>query len=178
MRAPGASEEIVMQIDLGQARRRAKELLAAARAGHPDARARLRADREPRLADAQRAVAADLGFSSWPALVAASRGAQPRTGEVRDTELAYMPGRPVRISVRRRSHRYDIDDMGVAVELSGRPPGWRAAAERTVREMDRNINRDGVVQMQTLEGRDVDWFVRRTGEVSLAVLQAILDVEE
>ena len=73
---------------------------------------------------------------------------------------------------------HDIDDMGVAVELSGRPPGWRAAAERTVREMDWNINRDGVVQMQTLEGRDVDWFVRRTGEVSLAVLQAILDVEE
>lgn len=167
-----------MQIDLGQARRRAKELLAAARAGHPDARSRLRADRDPRLADAQRAVAADLGFSSWPALVAASRGAQPRSGEVRETELSYMPGRPVRISVRRRSHRYDIDDMGVAVELSGRPPGWRAAAERIVGEMDWNINRDGVVQMQTLEGRDVDWFVRRTGEVSLAVLQAILDVEE
>jgi hypothetical protein len=72
-----ATEEIVMELDLDQARRRAKELLRAARAGDPDALARMRDDRAPRLADAQRAVAADLGFRSWPALVAqvdASRG--------------------------------------------------------------------------------------------------------
>ena len=30
----------------------------------------LREDREPRLADAQRSVANELGFPSWPALVA------------------------------------------------------------------------------------------------------------
>ncbi len=168
-----------MQIDLGQARRRAKELLCAAQAGDSDARSRMRDDRSPRLADAQRAVAADLGFRSWPALVAACApaGEEPRSSEVRDTELTYMPGRPVQISVRRRGHRYDIDDMGRAVELSGHPPGWRAAAERAVREMDWNINRDGVVLMQTLEGRDIDWFVRRTAEVSVAVLQTILDAE-
>jgi hypothetical protein len=58
-----------MELDLDQARRRAKELLRAARAGDPDALARMRDDRAPRLADAQRAVAADLGFRSWPALV-------------------------------------------------------------------------------------------------------------
>jgi hypothetical protein len=58
-----------MELDLDQARRRAKELLRAARAGDPSAFARMRADRAPRLADAQRAVAADLGFPSWPALV-------------------------------------------------------------------------------------------------------------
>src|SRR4051812_11797207 len=66
-----------MELDLDQARRRAKELLRAARARDPEALARLRDDREPRLADAQRAVAQDLGFSSWPALVhhvEASRG--------------------------------------------------------------------------------------------------------
>jgi ankyrin repeat protein len=60
----------VKELDLDQARRRAKELLRAARAGDPDARARMRDDRAPRLADAQRAIAADLGFSSWPAMVA------------------------------------------------------------------------------------------------------------
>jgi hypothetical protein len=149
MRAPGAIEEIVMQIDLGQARRRAKELLAAARAGDEDASGWLRADREPRLADAQRAVAADLGFASWPALVAAcaAAGEEVRSEAVRTTELAYMPGRR------------------------------HATAERAVRELDWNVNRDGVVFMQTLEGRDLDWFVRRTAEVSLAVLGAILDVE-
>ncbi len=58
-----------MDIDLDQARRRAKELLRAARAGDADALARMRADRAPRLADAQRAVADGLGFPSWPALV-------------------------------------------------------------------------------------------------------------
>jgi ankyrin repeat protein len=60
-----------MEISLDQARRRAKELLRAARDGDPDALGRLRPDRDrARLADAQRAVAADLGFASWPALVA------------------------------------------------------------------------------------------------------------
>src|SRR3954469_11463661 len=66
-----------MELNLDQARRRAKELLRAARARDPEALARLRHDREPRLADAQRAVAHDLGFASWAALVhhvEASRG--------------------------------------------------------------------------------------------------------
>ncbi|MEA2395900.1 MAG: hypothetical protein QOJ82_3791, partial [Solirubrobacteraceae bacterium] len=58
-----------MELDLDQARRRAKELVRAARAGDPAALTRMRGDRAPRLADAQRAVAADLGFASWPALV-------------------------------------------------------------------------------------------------------------
>jgi ankyrin repeat protein len=63
-------EVIVMDIDLDQARRRAKELLRAARDEDPGALARLRADRAPRLADAQYVVARELGFRSWPALVA------------------------------------------------------------------------------------------------------------
>jgi len=55
-----------MELDLEQARRRAKERLRAARRGELV----LREDREPRLADAQRSVANELGFASWPALVA------------------------------------------------------------------------------------------------------------
>jgi GNAT superfamily N-acetyltransferase len=58
------------RIDLERARRDAKALLRAARAGDVV----LRADREPVLADAQRAVAIELGFPSWPALVAGVRG--------------------------------------------------------------------------------------------------------
>src|SRR5690349_23963587 len=65
MRAPSAGEEIVMELDLEQARRRAKERLRAARRGEIT----LREDRDPRLADAQRSVANELGFASWPALV-------------------------------------------------------------------------------------------------------------
>ena len=53
-------------IDLEQARKRAKELLRAARAGESEALGRL--GDSPRLADAQRAVARDLGHSSWAEL--------------------------------------------------------------------------------------------------------------
>src|SRR5262249_18567929 len=50
--------------------RRAKELLAAARAGDADALARLPRHRpQPQLSDAQFAIATELGYASWPALV-------------------------------------------------------------------------------------------------------------
>lgn len=65
-----------------------------------------------------------------------------RTGILRVTKLAYLPGRPVRISVRQRGHRYDIDDMGAAVAIAGRRPGWKDAAERAVEAIGWNINRD------------------------------------
>jgi GNAT superfamily N-acetyltransferase len=58
------------RIDLERARRDAKALLRAARAGELV----LRTDRAPVLADAQRAVALELGFASWPALVSGVRG--------------------------------------------------------------------------------------------------------
>ncbi|HEX7299006.1 MAG TPA: GNAT family N-acetyltransferase [Solirubrobacteraceae bacterium] len=62
-------------IDLARARREAKALLKAARSGDADALARVRAA-EPgatseaaQLADAQLAIARELGARSWPALV-------------------------------------------------------------------------------------------------------------
>jgi hypothetical protein len=171
-----------MELDLDQARRRARELLRAARAGDPAARARMRGDRTPRLADAQRAVAADLGFPSWPALVGhveASRGEHAeRRAIVRETGLSYMPGRPIRVSVRRRGNRYHIDDMGAAVAIAGRPAGWLEAAERAVGELGWNVNRAGVVFVQAAVGRDIDALVRRTGEASAAVLEAVLALDE
>ena len=81
--------------DLDQARRQAKELLRAARAGDAGALARMRDDRAPRLADAQRAVAADLGFDSWPFLVAHAEAATGDRGERRARLLtAALNGRP------------------------------------------------------------------------------------
>jgi GNAT superfamily N-acetyltransferase len=62
------------RIDLERARRDAKALLRAARAGDPDALRRMRPDREPRLADAQLAVARALRVRSWPALVRRAEG--------------------------------------------------------------------------------------------------------
>jgi ankyrin repeat protein/GNAT superfamily N-acetyltransferase len=55
-------------VDLARARREAKALLRAARAGEPDAVARMGVEM-PRLSDAQLAVARELGARSWPALV-------------------------------------------------------------------------------------------------------------
>jgi hypothetical protein len=93
-------------------------------------------------------------------------------------ELEYVPGRPVQVSVRRRGIRYDIDDMGGAVAIAGRPPGWREAAERVVAERGWNVSRAGVVFVQAVEGRDIDALVRSTGEVSAAVLDALLALDD
>src|SRR4051812_8045180 len=72
----------VRRVDLHRARRGAKTLLRAARDGDHVAFGRLRAGGRdpvapPRLADAQRAIARELGAPSWPALmrVAAARAA-------------------------------------------------------------------------------------------------------
>ena len=73
------------RIDLDRARREAKQLLAAARRGEPDALARLRADRTPRLADAQHAVARTHGDARWVDLVHAHHDAG---AALRDAALA------------------------------------------------------------------------------------------
>ena len=164
-----------MKLNLDQARRQAKELLSAARAGDADARARMRSDRALRLADAQRAVASELGFRSWPALVAHGDG---RADSLHDTGAEYVPGQPIRIRVRRRTHRYDIDDMGEAVAIAGHPPGWLTVARRVVAAAGWNINRAGIVSVPAVEGCDIDRLVRRTAEVSAAVLEALLVVED
>ncbi len=104
--------------------------------------------------------------------------AASRSGVVRETGLNYAPGRPIRVSVRSRGVRYDIDDMGRAVAFAGRPPGWLEAAERAVRALGWNVKRDGVVFVQAVEGRDIDDLVRGTGEASAAVLEALFALEE
>lgn len=68
----------LLPVDLGRARREAKELLARARLGDPVARGRLRSDRSPRLADAQHAVARSHGFLRWVDLVRAYEDAASR----------------------------------------------------------------------------------------------------
>jgi ankyrin repeat protein len=55
-------------VNLEQLRKQAKELARAARAGEPDAVARL-GDLPPRLASAQLVLAREHGYASWPALV-------------------------------------------------------------------------------------------------------------
>jgi ankyrin repeat protein len=78
-----------MEISLDQARRRAKELLRLARDGDEVALSRLRPDRAPRLADAQRTIAAELGFASWPKLVAHVEATQGDRAERRSRLLDF-----------------------------------------------------------------------------------------
>ena len=97
-------------------------------------------------------------------LAALLEAAARRSGLVHHPGLEYAPGRPVRVRVRRRGergHRVDLDDLGGAVALAGRPAGWRAAAERTVAELGWNVSRDGVVFMRATLPRDLDALVRR-----------------
>ena len=80
------------RLDLDRARREAKQLLAAARAGEADARARLRPDRTPCLADAQHSIARGHGFPSWTALVHAyddAGAALRRAAMVGDDDSVY-----------------------------------------------------------------------------------------
>lgn len=172
-----------MGLDLDQARRQAKELLRAARAGDARALARFRSDRTPRLADAQAAVAHDLGFPSWPALVAgqptdARSSERAPVAQLVDeiTEMGhdYVPGRPVRVRVRVRGTNVYVDDLGGAVAVAGTPPGWLDAAQRAVAELDWNVRRNGVVFMQAPRGRALGWIISRTAQASVAVCDAIL----
>ncbi|MGZ6645437.1 MAG: hypothetical protein ACXVFT_26830 [Solirubrobacteraceae bacterium] len=90
LRTAGSPEVIVMDgrpVDLARARREAKTLLSAARAGDLAARERVLAARPAadadalRLADAQLAIARELGARSWPALVRGARARDMARGE-------------------------------------------------------------------------------------------------
>jgi hypothetical protein len=99
------------------------------------------------------------------------------TESVHEPGPSYRPGDPVRIRVRHRGIRYDIDDLGAAVDLTGKPPGWLETARRVVSEHGWNVNRAGVVFVPAVEGRDIDALVNRTAEVSVEVLDALLDLD-
>jgi broad specificity phosphatase PhoE len=84
--------------DIERLRRVSKRLLRDARAGKPEAlRMLVRTDREPRLADAQYAVAKKVGFASWPALVATAGtyGFLPSSDELRTRLILVRAGRRI-----------------------------------------------------------------------------------
>jgi len=99
--------------------------------------------------------------------------------EVRvDAGLAYTEGEPVLVTIRRRGWRYDLRDDGRAVELAGQPEGWREVAAVVVEAFGLNVTRSGVVSVPAVEGGvDRDWLARRVAEASLAVYDALLELE-
>ena len=99
-------------------------------------------------------------------------------GTIVDTGFAYAEGEPVLVSIRERGRRYDLRDDGRAVELAGAPTGWREAAADAVDAFDLNLTRTGVVHVPAVEGGvSRDWLVRRVAEASLAVYDALLELE-
>jgi hypothetical protein len=103
--------------------------------------------------------------------------AAERDGVVHDPGLAYTEGRPALVRVRRRGHRYDIDDLGAAVALAGARPGWLNAARRTVAPLGWNVNRRGIVSVPAVAGRDIARLVRGTAEASVAVYAALAELD-
>jgi hypothetical protein len=109
-------------------------------------------------------------------VVTARQGWGERAEAVFDAEDEYAAGRPVRVHVRKRLHRYEFDDGGGAVAAAGRPPGWMDVAERVVAEEGLNVNRGGVVFVPGVEGRDLGRLANKVAATSVAVYVALLDL--
>ena len=92
------------------------------------------------------------------------------------TELSYAPDEPVEVVVRKRGWRFDVSDAGAAIELAGRPSGWRPVAEQIVDAHALNVNRSGVVFVQSNEER-LERLIARVADGSVAVYQELLDRE-
>jgi hypothetical protein len=109
--------------------------------------------------------------------LSAARAAWGERGEVElDTGIEYARGLPVRVYVRKRGTRYELDDLGGALAAAAEPEGWMPVAERVVADVGLNVNRPGRVFVQVAEGRDVDRLVRQVAEASLAVYTALLEL--
>ena len=166
---------------------RPKELVRAFRAGDEDVRERVAAAVGGRdrflLADAQLVLAREHGCRSWAEfrrLIEASpldELAGLERGEVViDSGLAYADGEPVRVLVRKRLQRYTLSDRGRAIEKSGKPPGWREAAERAVEPM--NVDRQGIVFVPTVAGPHLLRLIERLADASRAVHEAVIVLVE
>jgi hypothetical protein len=166
-------------------RKQAKALVRAFRDGDAEAVRRAEAVLGTRarerflLTDAQHVVARDQGFRTWAELKhARESGPAWIDGEdvVVSTGLGYAPDHAVEVTVRKRGWRFDVSDNGRAVELAGRPAGWRDVAEDVVESFAINVNRRGVVFVQANTAR-LDALTIRVAECSVALYEALLDHE-
>jgi hypothetical protein len=184
------NKELPARPDLEHYRKQAKALVRAFGEGDADALERAgavlgdRARQRFQLSDAQYVIAAEHGHASWANFRHACETtgldglAEVERGEiVLRSELRYTEGRPVEVFVRKRMHRYAIDDGGAAVQLAGKPEGWFAVAEEVVEELSLNVNRRGVVFVGTVYPRMLEGLVSRVAEASLAVYEELLGLE-
>jgi hypothetical protein len=157
-------------------RKQAKSLHRAHRAGDGAAVARAQAVLPNRdrflLADAQHVIAVEGGFRSWSDL---------KHQRVRwlESDVRYGDGAPVRIRVRKRGRRIDIDDAGETVRRAGAPRGWLEVATRVAAEECVNVNRAGVVFVPVVErrGTSIDDIAHLVARASAALHSELLDEE-
>jgi hypothetical protein len=183
--------ELPARPDVEHYRKEAKELVRryAAREGDAVARAHAvigaRADERFLLADAQYVVAVEHGHPSWPAFKRAFEPAGlgallgvERAEIVLDSGLRYTEGKPVEVVVKKRTHRYAVGDGGNAVALAGKPHGWLPVAADLVEEFSVNVNRRGVVLVGTVYPEMLARLVAQVAAASLAVYQALLELDD
>jgi hypothetical protein len=133
-----------------------------------------RARQRFQLSDAQHVVAREAGYGTWRELVRAT-AVEEKTLE---PGPAYRDSDPVIVRMRRRGHRYMLDDAGGALARAGRPPGWREVAERVVEDFALNVNRRGVVFVPAVEGGlDRTWLAGRVAACSAALYEMLLELE-
>lgn len=82
---------------------------------------------------------------------------------------------PILVHVRKRGHRYDLDDGGAAVDRAGRPSGWLPIAKAVVDENGMNVNRAGIVFVPAVEGRDLARLALSVASASRAVYAELLE---
>jgi Ankyrin repeats (many copies) len=119
-----------------------------------------------------------LGWATYQGRDEIARLLDPgRRETITDTGLAYRPGEPVRLRVRRRERRLTVSDDGGAIAQAGRPAGWRAVAERLERELDVNISGTGAVWLPVVAvGPPHDAVEERIAQASLTFYQELLEL--
>jgi hypothetical protein len=164
-------------VDLERYKKDAKALARAHRAGDDIALARARAVLGGRagerflLSDAQHVVAVEHGYRTWAEL----RRSLPETVT---TSLEYVPGDPVTLRIT-HGRFVGVSDDGGAVERAGRPPGWRAVADRLAEELVVNVSRSGVVSLPVVpRGPGLEAIVARITDASLALYQELLELRD
>jgi hypothetical protein len=90
---------------------------------------------------------------------------------------SYRDGAPVRVRVRKRGRRYDMDDEGAAVRLAERPHGWLDVATSVAVADALNVNRGGVVFVPAVEGRDLAALASRVAVTSARLYGELLELD-
>jgi hypothetical protein len=177
-------------MDIDRHRKDAKALQRAHGRGDPDAARRAaqvlgdRAGRRFQLSDAQHVIAVELGYRSWPRLLAAARARiapvdpGPPASEHVEAPRCYSPADPVRLRIVLRRFA-EVDDGGGAVARAGHPAGWLTVATRVARDHDVNLNRAGVLSLPIVPcGPGRDAIVDRVAEASVALYGELLELPD